>query len=54
MYRDPHEKVVRFFVHYGELSESSCLIRIIEQTQPDEIYNLTAQSHVAGSFEETE
>ena len=54
LYRDPHEKGVRFFLHHGELSDSSCLIRIIEQTQPDEIYNLAAQSHVAVSFEEPE
>jgi GDPmannose 4,6-dehydratase len=54
LYRDPHEDGVRFFLHHGELSDSSCLIRIIEQTQPDEIYNLAAQSHVAVSFEEPE
>lgn len=54
LYRDPHEEGVRFFLHHGELSDSSCLIRIIEQTQPDEIYNLAAQSHVAVSFEEPE
>lgn len=54
LYRDPHEPGVRFFLHHGELSDSSCLIRIIEQVQPDEIYNLAAQSHVAVSFEEPE
>ena len=54
LYRDPHEPGVRFFLHHGDLSDSSCLIRIIEQVQPDEIYNLAAQSHVAVSFEEPE
>jgi len=54
LYRDPHDEGVRFFLHHGELSDSSCLIRIIEQVQPDEIYNLAAQSHVAVSFEEPE
>lgn len=54
LYKDPHEKGVRFFLHHGDLSDSSCLIRIIEQVQPDEIYNLAAQSHVAVSFEEPE
>lgn len=51
MYRDPHEDNVRFFLHHGDLTDSSNLIRIIQQTQPDEIYNLAAQSHVAVSFE---
>jgi GDPmannose 4,6-dehydratase len=54
LYQDPHEEGVRFFLHHGDLTDSSCLIRIIEQTQPDEIYNLAAQSHVAVSFEEPE
>jgi GDPmannose 4,6-dehydratase len=54
LYRDPHEDGVRFFLHHGDLTDSSCLIRIIEQVQPDEIYNLAAQSHVAVSFEEPE
>jgi len=54
LYRDPHEEGVRFFLHHGDLTDSSCLIRIIQQTQPDEIYNLGAQSHVAVSFEEPE
>jgi GDPmannose 4,6-dehydratase len=54
LYRDRHEKDVRFFLHHGDLTDSSCLIRIIQQTQPDEIYNLAAQSHVAVSFEEPE
>jgi GDP-D-mannose dehydratase len=51
LYRDPHEQDVRFFLHHGDLTDSSNLIRIIQQTQPDEIYNLAAQSHVAVSFE---
>lgn len=54
LYRDPHESGVRFFLHHGDLTDSSNLIRIIQQTQPDEIYNLAAQSHVAVSFEEPE
>ena len=51
LYRDTHEQDVRFFLHHGDLTDSSNLIRIIQQTQPDEIYNLAAQSHVAVSFE---
>jgi GDPmannose 4,6-dehydratase len=51
LYRDPHEDDVRFFLHHGDLTDSSNLIRIIQQVQPDEIYNLAAQSHVAVSFE---
>ncbi len=54
LYKDRHEKDVRFFLHHGDLTDSSSLIRIIQQTQPDEIYNLAAQSHVAVSFEEPE
>ncbi len=54
LYLDPHEKNVRFFLHHGDLTDSSNLIRLIKQTQPDEIYNLAAQSHVAVSFEEPE
>jgi len=54
LYRDPHEDGVRFFLHHGDLTDSSCLIRIIQQVKPDEIYNLAAQSHVAVSFEEPE
>lgn len=54
LYRDPHEQGVRFFLHHGDLTDSSSLIRIIQQTQPDEVYNLAAQSHVAVSFEEPE
>lgn len=51
LYRDIHEEDVSFFLHHGDLTDSSSLVRIIEQTQPDEIYNLAAQSHVAVSFE---
>lgn len=54
LYRDRHEIGVRFFLHHGDMTDSSSLIRIIQQTQPDEIYNLAAQSHVAVSFEEPE
>lgn len=54
LYKDRHEKEVHFFLHHGDMTDSSSLIRIIQQTQPDEIYNLAAQSHVAVSFEEPE
>ena len=54
LYRDPHEENVRFFLHHGDLTDSSNMTRLIKQTQPDEIYNLAAQSHVAVSFEEPE
>jgi GDPmannose 4,6-dehydratase len=54
LYQDRHESDVRFFLHHGDMTDSSSLIRIIQQTQPDEIYNLAAQSHVAVSFEEPE
>ena len=51
LYKDQHEKAVKFFLHYGDLTDSTNLIRIIQETQPDEIYNLAAQSHVKVSFE---
>jgi GDPmannose 4,6-dehydratase len=54
LYQDPHETGRRFVLHYGDMTDSSSLIRIIQQVQPDEIYNLAAQSHVAVSFEEPE
>ncbi len=54
LYQDPHKRNTRFFLHHGDMTDSSSLIRIIQQTQPDEIYNLAAQSHVAVSFEEPE
>lgn len=54
LYQDPHEKNVRLKLHYGDLTDSSNLIRIIQETQPDEIYNLAAMSHVHVSFETPE
>jgi len=54
IYEDPHDSGARFFLHYGDLSESSAIIRLIKKIQPDEIYNLGAQSHVQVSFEEPE
>jgi len=54
LYQDPHEADRRFILHHGDLTDSSNLVRIIQQTRPDEIYNLAAQSHVAVSFEEPE
>ena len=54
LYQDPHDSDLHFFLHHGDLTDSSSLIRIIQQVQPDEIYNLAAQSHVAVSFEEPE
>jgi GDPmannose 4,6-dehydratase len=54
IYQDPHTKNRNFILHYGDLSDSSNLVRLIQQIQPDEIYNLGAQSHVAVSFESPE
>jgi GDPmannose 4,6-dehydratase len=54
LYQDPHENPRRFILHHGDMTDSSSLIRIIQQVQPDEVYNLAAQSHVAVSFEEPE
>ena len=54
LYKDQHEKQVNFFLHYGDLTDSTNLIRIIQETKPDEIYNLAAQSHVKVSFEAPE
>ena len=54
LYDDPHEKGVKFFMHYGDLTDSTNLIRVVQETQPDEIYNLAAQSHVRVSFETPE
>ena len=54
LYHDPHEENVRFFMHYGDLTDSTNLIRIIQEVQPDEIYNLGAQSHVKVSYETPE
>ena len=54
LYQDPHERNLRFKLHFGDLTDSTNLIRIIQEVQPDEIYNLAAQSHVAVSFETPE
>ncbi len=54
LYKDPHEEDVRFTMHYGDLTDATNLIRIIQEVQPDEIYNLAAQSHVMVSFETPE
>ncbi len=54
LYQDPHEENVRFFLHYGDMTDSGNLIRIIQEVQPDEIYNLAAQSHVKVSFDSPE
>src|SRR5579862_990007 len=54
LYQDPHEPRVRLHLHYGDLTDATNLIRIIQQVRPDEIYNLAAQSHVAVSFETPE
>ena len=54
LYQDPHEKDIKFLMHYGDLTDSANIIRIIQQVEPDEIYNLGAQSHVQVSFETPE
>lgn len=54
LYQDPHEKNVRFSMHYGDMTDSTNLIRIVQETQPDEIYNLAAMSHVKVSFDTPE
>ncbi len=54
LYHDPHEKDVRFFLHYGDLTDATNLIRLVQEVQPTEIYNLAAQSHVQVSFETPE
>jgi GDPmannose 4,6-dehydratase len=54
LYQDPHEEDVQFFLHYGDMTDSTNLIRIVQETQPDEIYNLAAQSHVQVSFDTPE
>ncbi|WP_374442759.1 GDP-mannose 4,6-dehydratase [Stella sp.] len=54
LYRDPHEPGVRFFLHFGDLTDATNVIRLVQETRPDEIYNLAAQSHVQVSFEEPE
>src|SRR6187551_1636323 len=54
LYQDPHETHRRLILHYGDMTDSSALMRVIKQVQPDELYNFAAQSHVAVSFEEPE
>ena len=54
LYQDPHEAQRRFVLHYGDMTDGSSLIRVLQEVQPDEVYNLAAQSHVAVSFEEPE
>jgi GDPmannose 4,6-dehydratase len=54
LYEDPHVPDRRFFLHYGDMTDANSLIRVVEKVQPDEIYNLAAQSHVAVSFEQPE
>jgi GDPmannose 4,6-dehydratase len=54
LYHDPHDKGVPFYLHYGDATDATNLIRIVQETQPDEIYNLAAQSHVQVSFETPE
>src|SRR5690349_8596228 len=54
LYRDPHDRGVRFKLHYGDLCDSTNLIRIVQETKPDEIYNLGAMSHVKVSFDTPE
>jgi len=54
LYQDPHEEGVKMHLHYGDMTDATNLIRIIQEVQPDEIYNLAAQSHVQVSFESPE
>jgi GDPmannose 4,6-dehydratase len=54
LYRDRHEEHVKFFMHYGDITDSTGLIRLVQHVQPSEIYNLAAQSHVQVSFETPE
>ena len=54
LYADPHQRATQFFLHYGDMTDATNLIRLIQETQPDEIYNLAAQSHVQVSFETPE
>ena len=54
LYQDPHVDDRNFILHHGDMTDSSSLVRVIEESQPDEVYNLAAQSHVAVSFEEPE
>src|SRR4051812_18594638 len=54
IFQDPHEPDQRFVLHYGDMTDSSSIVRVVQETLPDEIYNLAAQSHVGVSFEEPE
>lgn len=54
LYRDPHDRDAQMFLHHGDMTDSMSLVRVMQQIQPDEVYNLAAQSHVAVSFEEPE
>ncbi len=54
LYEDPHVPERRLFLHYGDMTDANSLLRVVERVQPDEIYNLAAQSHVAVSFEQPE
>jgi len=54
LYEDPHESHTNFYMHYGDMTDATNLIRVMQETQPDEIYNLAAQSHVQVSFETPE
>ena len=54
LYQDSHEQKTNFHLHYGDLTDSSCLTRILDEIRPDEVYNLAAQSHVAVSFQTPE
>src|SRR3546814_2652265 len=54
LYDDPHESETRFLLHYGDLTDATNLIRLVQQVQPTEVYNLAAQSHVQASFETPE
>ncbi|MEO7027293.1 MAG: GDP-mannose 4,6-dehydratase, partial [Caulobacteraceae bacterium] len=54
LYQDPHERDPRFILHYGDMTDSTNIIRIVQETKPSEIYNFAAQSHVAVSFETAE
>src|ERR1051326_7805547 len=54
LYRDPHDPDSRFFLHYGDMTDSNSLVQIMQRVRPDEVYNLAAQSHVAVSFEQPE
>lgn len=54
LYRDPHDRAAQLILHYGDMTDSSSLVRVIQEVRPDEVYNLAAQSHVGVSFEEPE